>query len=150
MMKLFLVASLILFGTNSFANFTGEWRGAGTLTTKNGEVFPCDTIIVRVKQEKDHLEFGKFYYGCGGLAVTFTPPTLNFNDQGNVTWQDQNVGQITDTTANLHFILQNNGRSRYTATMTSPTEMDYMDEQIDVDAGYEKVSPIQAKLYKVN
>lgn len=149
-MKLFLLATLILFGCDSFANFTGEWRGAGTLTTKKGEVFSCDTIIVKVKQEKDRLEFGKFYYGCGSLAVTFTPPTLNLSPEGNVTWQDQNPGQITETTANLYFILQNNGRSRYTAKMTSPTEMDYLDEQIDVDLGYERVSPIQAKLYKVN
>lgn len=149
-MKLFLLASLILFGSNSFANLTGEWRGEGTLTTKKGEVFSCDTIIVRVKHEKDRLEFGKFYYGCGSLAVTFTPPTLNLSPEGNVTWQDQNAGTVTETTAKLHFILQNNGRSRYTATMTSPTEMDYLDEQIDVDTGEERVSPIQAKLYKVN
>lgn len=143
------MAAFIFFGSNSFANFTGEWRGEGTLTTKKGEVFACDTIVVKVKQEKDHFEFGKFYYGCGSLAVSFTPPILNFSQDGNVIWQDQNVGKITETTANLHFILQNNGRSRYTATMVSPTEMDYLDEQIDVDTGVERVSPIKAKLYKV-
>jgi hypothetical protein len=148
-MKLLLIAATLLIGSSSFANFTGRWQGDGIVTTKDGKQVYCDEIIINVAQTDDKLTFGKFRYGCDELAFNFNPPELKVED-GNVIWKDQDAGKITDKNANLHFVLANNGKSRYTAELESPNEMNYLDEQIDYNpnTGEEKITSIKAKLFQ--
>jgi hypothetical protein len=148
-MKILLMAAVMFMGPYSFANFSGIWQGEGTVTLKDGRKVYCDEIILNVTQSKDKLSFGKFSYGCDELGFNFTPPELKVVD-GTVIYKDQNSGTITDTNAHLHFILANNGSSRYTAEMVSANEMNYLDEQIDTDptTGVAKITAVQAKLFK--
>ena len=148
-MKILLAAAVLLLGSNSFANFTGQWQGEGIATMKDGREIYCDDIKIIVIHESDKLTFGNFRYGCDELAFNFTPPELKVED-GKVIWKEADAGTITDKKAKLHFTLANNGRSRYTGELVSDTELNYLDEQIDYnpETGEEKITAIKAKLFK--
>lgn len=148
-MKLLLALGILLVGSYSFADFTGDWAGEGTVTLKDGREIYCDEIEVRVTQSKEKLSFGRFRYGCDELAFSFVPPDLKVENE-RVIWKEADAGFVNDKKARLHFTLANNGRSRYSADLISETEMDYLDEQIDhnPDTGEEKITAIKAKIFK--
>lgn len=148
-----LLAILIVFsGSMAMANFTGNWRGDGTVTTRAGQEIYCDHIEINVRQSTDKIEFGSFKYGCDEFGFNFVPPVLTLEKKfigHNVFWKGEDVGSITTNKANLLFHLAQNGKARYTVKK-SGDEMVYIDEQIGVNAnsGKEEITTIRANLIR--
>lgn len=155
-MKLLFVLAILLLGSSSYANFTGVWQGDAIVTLKDGRTGYCDEIILIVNNHAaDKIEFGKFRYACGEFAINFQPPVLTLGKK-KMSGQDaflkeEKIGKISSTKANLLFPLANNGKGRYTVKKVSENEVDYLDEQIGVNAetGKEEITSIKAKLFKV-
>lgn len=153
--QIILLVGIVLVGSSSFANFTGVWAGEGSVTTRFGKEIYCDEIILNVSHNADKMEFGNFRYGCDEFAFNFTPPVLALGKKqfaGQETfWKEEMVGKVSATKANLLFPLANNGKARYTVKKTSEDEMEYMDEQIGINAetGLEEITTIKAKLKRV-
>ena len=149
-MKPILILLTLCAATPAFADFTGRWKGTAVVTTRSGATIECDEIILNIRQLPDKFEFGTFRYACGAYGFNFTPPQLRI-ENGSVFWKDGSVGSVTPTTANLLFILANNGRARYTVSLTSPGEMNYLDEQIDFipSTGEERITAIRARLVRI-
>lgn len=148
-MRTLLLLLTLCAATPSFADFSGRWKGTAVLTLRNGATLSCDEISLDIRQAPDRFEFGGFRYACGDYGFNFTPPRLRVED-GKVFWKDALVGAVTPTTANLLFLLANNGRARYTVALV-PGGMEYLDEQIEHDpaTGRERVTSIRARLYKL-
>lgn len=148
-MRNLLLLSMLCAATPSFADFSGRWKGTAVLTMRSGATLTCDEISLDIRQAPDRFEFGTFRYACGDYGFNFTPPRLRVED-GKVFWKDAPVGAVTPTTANLLFLLANNGRARYTVALV-PGGMEYLDEQIEHDpaTGRERVTSIKARLYRL-
>jgi hypothetical protein len=142
-MKITLVLILMnLIASATLANFSGRWRGETILTGKEGRKFLCEDTEINVDQKPEVIEFGDFYYGCGGLALRFHPSKLVYVTPTELTWKDQQVGTVTNSDANLYFIINDkNGRARYTAKILGPDKISYKDEQFDVDPATGKEIP---------
>lgn len=145
-----LILAAALAAAPAHADFSGLWKGTAVLTLRSGATIFCDEISLDVRQSPAKLEFGKFRYACSAYGFSFSPPVLNV-EAGMVSWKGQPVGTITPRSVRLLFTLANNGRARYTADLTPSGELDYLDEQIDVDpaTGAEKITSIKANLVKV-
>lgn len=149
-MKL-LAVIIILTASTGWANFSGTWRGEGTVTTRSGQVIYCDYIEINVQQSENKMEFGNFKYGCDEFGFNFTPPVLVLEKKftgHNVFWKDQDVGSVSTNRANLLFPLANNGKARYTVKK-SGKKMHYIDEQIGLNSnsGLEEITKIEADLF---
>lgn len=150
-MKTLLVATLLLLGSTSFAGFSGIWRGTGELTRKDGSKFSCEEIVLNISQSQDKVEFGKFYYACNSIAISFHPPIFGIENNRDVVYQNKNIGSFDDKNAKILFPVSENAYNRYTVQKTSDITMNYSDEQIDVDTnGNEQIVSIKATLRKSN
>ncbi len=153
--KSVLFSLILLVGSSSLANFTGVWMGEGTVTTRDGREISCNQFVLNVTHGTDKMEFGRFSYGCDEFAFNFTPPVLTLGEKKIVSqdtfWKEEKVGKISSTRADLLFPLANNGKARYTVRKTSDNEMNYLDEQIGINAetGKEEITAIRAKLKRV-
>lgn len=151
-MKLVVAVFVILIGSSAMANFTGNWRGDGTVTTRTGHVIYCDHMEINVYQDEDRIEFGNFKYGCDEFGFNFVPPVLKLEKKligQKVSWKDHDVGTISKNKAKLLFPLANEGKARYTVKK-SGNKMHYVDEQIGVNAnsGAEEITRIEANLVR--
>lgn len=151
--KTIFFGMIMFVGSSAFANFNGVWRGDAVVTTRDGREMYCDEIILNVTQTEDKMEFGNFRYACDEFAFNFTPPVLSLSKKKilsqDVTWDGKNVGKITATKADLLFPLaKETDKARYTVRKKSEHQMDYIDEQIGVNAqtGKEEITKIHANL----
>lgn len=147
---------VVFVGSTAFANFHGVWKGDAILTTRQGQQMYCDEIILNVTQSEDKMEFGNFRYACDEFAFNFTPPVLFLGEKNilsqDVTWDGKHVGKITATKADLLFPLaKETDKARYTVRKKSEHQMDYIDEQIGVNAqtGNQEITKIHANLTRV-
>lgn len=141
-MKFFTLFYFIFLNSVCFANYTGTWKGEGTLSNTDGNSWPCDEISIVVEQKEDHFKFGNFRYACSNLALNFNPPILQFDKNGNTVWKDQNIGRFNETNVDFLFKLQTEGDfARYTAYKDGD-DLVYTDEQI----GPNKTIIIKARL----
>jgi hypothetical protein len=149
-MKSLLMLLTLCAATPSFADFSGKWTGSAVDTTKDGSQIACDEVTLNVQHFPDRFEFGTFRYVCGNLAFNFTPPKMRIVN-GEVFWKDLRAGVVTPTSVDLVFPLANKSYSRYTVRLEPSGEMDYLDEEIDIDpaTGKELVMSIRARLVKV-
>ncbi len=143
-MKNALCLLLALFtSVTAQANFTGRWAGEGIMTGKEGKKYVCEDLQINVFHKPEMIEFGDFYYGCGGFAFRFHPPVLKYVTPTEVLWKDMPVGTVTRTEANLLFVINDkNGRARYTVKKLSNTKLSYKDEQFDLDPQTGKEIPV--------
>lgn len=141
-MNFFTFVNFLFLAQICSANYTGIWKGEGTLSNTDGQSWYCDEISISIEQKIDHFKFGKFRYACGDLAFNFTPPDLYFDQNGETTWKEQKIGRFTEKSVDFLFKLQNEGDfARYSVFRDGPT-LSYTDEQI----GPNKTIVIKAQL----
>jgi hypothetical protein len=149
-MKTLLLLCAMLSAAPARADFSGLWKGTAVLTLRSGATVFCDDISLDIRQAADRFEFGTFRYACSAYGFSFKPPVLSIESTGRVLWKGQPVGAVDARSVRLLFTLANNGRARYTAGLTPDGDLDYLDEQIDVDpaSGAERVTSIKARLVR--
>lgn len=149
-MKSLLILAAMLAAGPARADFSGHWKGTAVLTLRSGATVFCDDISLDIRQSPDKLEFGTFRYACSAYGFNFKPPTLSIESPGRVLWKGRPVGTVDARSVRLLFMLANNGRARYTAGLTPAGELDYLDEQIDVDSatGAERITSIKGLLLR--
>lgn len=132
------------------ADFTGRWRGPAVLTLKDGTRRACDEAAIEVAQDERSFSFGRFRYVCGEFGFSFTPPGFDIDSDGYVSWRGKKVGSVQGGEVKLEFVLAANGKARYTARKVSAAELEYLDEQIEVDpaTGAEKITSVRGRLLK--
>lgn len=140
-----LLLCLVCVSVFASASYTGIWKGEGVLSNTEGKAWYCDEIIIVVDQKSDRFEFGRFRYACGELGFNFNPPVLNFDEQNNTTWKDQNIGRFTNDAVDFLFKLQNEGDFARYRVWRQGDALIYQDDQI----GPQKTVTIKAKLFKV-
>jgi hypothetical protein len=153
-MKFLILPLLFVPFLSHAANFSGRWTGEAQMTAKDGTVYLCEGVDIMVNQQTDKATFGNFTYSCGGYSFTFIPPTLTVNGDKVYYKNKYNdyIGTLTDSEAQLLFVVNDqNSRAKYTVKKISDTEIDYLDEQIDVDpdTGKDIEMSIHAQLKKL-
>jgi hypothetical protein len=145
---------LFLFSFAAHANFSGQWSGEFRMTNKKGETYLCDDLNFTVLQDQKQALFGKWTYSCGGYAFSYMPPTLQFDD-GKVYLKNKYndyVGTVSDNEADITVVVNDvNGRTHIHVKKTADSEMEYFEEQIDVDpdTGKDVKSIFEATLKKI-
>jgi len=151
-----LVLAIFLFPFYALADYSGTWTADEMqMVTKKGDTYICDELTINVNQQVDKITFGKFTYACGNFAFTFTPPTLRLDGEKVYFKNKYNdyIGTLTDKEVHLTYVINDkNGRTRITVKRVSDTELDYLDEEIDVDpnTGKDVEMTIHAVVKKVN
>jgi hypothetical protein len=145
---------LFLFSFAAEANFSGQWSGEFRMTNKQGETYLCEELNFSVLQDQKQAVFGKWTYACGGYAFTYMPPTLQIDGEKVFLKNKYNddVGTVSDSEADLMIVVNDvNGRTHIHVKKTSDTEMEYFEEQIDVDpnTGKDIKSIFEATLKKI-
>ncbi len=152
-MKAFFISLFFLLPCFAQANFSGSWMGEFLMTNKKGVTYLCDEMSFTVLQDQSQAVFGKWTYACGQFALTYTPPRLEI--QGNKVFlknkYNNEIGVVTENEAELWIVVNDkNGRTHIKVKKISDNEMQYLEEQIDVDpeTGLDRKSIYQALLKK--
>jgi len=147
-MKLFF--AILLVTSAALADFSGVWLGEFKFTNQKGQTFYCEDLTIRINQQADYADFGKFSYGCGDLVISFVPPKLAFEGRRIILknkYNDGEVGFVDDKEATVTVVVNDQGgKDRYHLQKLSETEVEYSFEQFSTEG--ETVTSVQATLKK--
>lgn len=142
---------LFLFVSSSaLADFSGVWLGAFKFTNQKGQTYYCEDLTIRINQQIEYADFGKFSYGCGELVISFTPPKLAFEGSRIIFKNQYNngeIGYLSNNEASVTVIVNDQGgKDRYHLQKLSEAEIEYSFEQLSVQG--DVISAVHAVLKK--
>lgn len=147
-MKLFFM--LLFLCSSALADFSGVWLGEFKFTNQKGETFYCEDLTIRINQQIDYADFGKFSYGCGQLVISFVPPKLVFDGSRIILknkYNDGEVGYADEKEASVMVVVNDQGgKDRYHLQKLSNSEITYSFEQLTPEG--ETVTAVKAILKK--